>query len=91
MSRAAWKFTAVSEYDLYIYLHTYIKQTRPVQFLPSFRLKSLNKWNYRYLYCIHQGKYTVSLRPSIYHLTYKLGAFAKTRKPFFFRSKKKKK
>ena len=91
MSRSAWKFTSISEYDLYTYLRTYIKRTCPLKFLPSFRLKSLNKWNYRSIYFIHQGKYTVSIRPSIYHISYKLGAFAKTRKPFFFRSKKKKK
>lgn len=90
MSRSASKFIFITEYDLATYLKTQIQPFYSVQFQPNIRQKTFNKWNYKSYYYIPQGKYTVKVRPTLYHLAYKVGSFAKTRKPFFFRSKKKK-
>lgn len=90
MARSTWKFLFITSYDLYAHFKTQIKQDCPNIFKPNIRAKTLNKWNYRSVYSVPQGKYRVNIRPSLYHIGYKLGAFAKTRKPFFFRSKKKK-
>lgn len=89
MSKSAWKFLFVSEYDLFTYLKTYMKRLRLPKYAPNLRAKTVNNWNYRFWFQVHQGKYIVRVRPTIYHTGYKLGSFTKTRKPFFFRSKKK--
>jgi ribosomal protein S19 len=44
-----------------------------------------------YVRSVYQGKSFVTIQATPYHLGYKVGAFTKTRKPFYFRSKKKKK
>lgn len=89
MSRSAWKFTQITEFDLFLYFKNFTKKKYLPNYAPNIRAKSVNRWNYRTLFYISQGKYTVKVQPTIYHMSYKLGAFAKTRKPFFFRSKKK--
>lgn len=91
MARAAWKFTYVTDYDLCAYLKTYIKKTPLTSPQLNIRFKTFNQWNYKLGYFVPQGKYTIFIQPGLFHLNYKIGAFAKTRKPFFFRSKKKKK
>ena len=59
--------------------------------LESFRHKTINNLNYEYPYYIHQGKNYVYLNSNEYCLSKKLGMFSKTKKPFFFRTKLKKK
>ena len=91
MSRVAWKYLYFTDYDLCTYLKTQLKQSPCNDVVPNIRLKTLNRWNYSTVYFVDQGKIKVLVKPSLYHINFKLGAFAKTRKPFFFRSKKKKK
>lgn len=90
MAKSAWKFTFFSNEDLYCYARNLqivkLKQTVNL----NNRWKTINKWNYRNLYKVSQGKYKTTVRPTLYHISQKLGLFAKTRKPFFFRTKKKK-
>ena len=52
-------------------------------------LITIIKWNNFYLVSIHQGKYNTELQQTYNHLGFKFGQFTKTRKPFFFRGKKK--
>ena len=54
------------------------------------RYLTINRLNFKEKRIVYQGKYKVFFDPSVYCLNYKLGMFSKTRKPFFFRSKKKK-
>jgi ribosomal protein S19 len=51
--------------------------------------KTIVVWNNFYAAKIHQGRYHNQLLQSELHLSFKFGEFTKTRKPFFFRSKKK--
>lgn len=56
----------------------------------SYRHKTLNTLNINQQYTIHQGKTTVTYPVMSKYIRKKLGMLSKTRKPFFFRSKKKK-
>ena len=55
------------------------------------RRSTFNKLNCYSHRVVHIGNVFVYLNPSRFHIGLKLGSFTKTRKPFFFRSKKKKK
>lgn len=88
MSRVSWKFLYFTEYDLYTFYEPMVGVQAPWD---SFRNKTINNLNIDRFYNVHQGNVYVSFETTIYHLGWKLGAFSKTRKPFFFRSKKKKK
>lgn len=57
----------------------------------SSRNLTISNLNFRTTKSVYQGKVFVYFNPSDYHVGFKLGSFTKTRKPFFFRSKKKKK
>lgn len=52
--------------------------------------KTIIKWNNFYSAIIHQGRHTNVLTQVDDHIGFKFGEFTKTRKPFFFRGKKKK-
>lgn len=90
MSKSGYKFLFVSENDILIYLYNLSKKKKINIKKNNLRLCTVNRWNYKFLYNIHQGKYARIVLPSLYHFSYKLGMLIKTRKPFFFRSKKKK-
>ncbi len=90
MRRSNWKYTPITYYDCYYYISNLLKLTQPIKTYIVPRTKIITTlsepWN-----AIHQGKnYTMINNYSI-RLGYKYGSFTKTRKPFFFRSKKKKK
>lgn len=51
--------------------------------------KTIILWNNFYKARLHQGRYKNELHQTKYHLGFKFGQFTKTRKPFFFRGKKK--
>lgn len=46
-------------------------------------------WNINQLNRVYQGKFMVTLNTNEYYLGHKVGSFIKTRKPCFFRTKKK--
>ncbi len=89
MSRSSWKYIYHTDYDLEVFYSSIDNSFN----LPSNNRRSLtiNRLNYTQNHYVYQGKYNVYFDTSIYCLNYKLGMFTKTRKPFFFRSKKKKK
>ena len=88
MGRSAWKFLPVMQNDLKIYFSK-IDEEYTAR-LDNHRSLSINSLNYRRSYKIHQGMSRTPLVPGRFCLGYKLGMFSKTRRPFFFRSKKKK-
>lgn len=53
------------------------------------RSKTITVWNLLPVITIHQGRYTSKHRLNLFSLGFKFGEFSKTRKPFFFRTKKK--
>lgn len=57
--------------------------------LISRRNKTVNNLSIRNNFYIHQGNTIKDVKLSNYSIGRKLGEFSKTRKPFFFRSKKK--
>jgi len=54
------------------------------------RRTTLTKLNYFIPAVLYTGKWSVEKNFTRYHVGFKLGQFTKTRKPFYFRSKKKK-
>lgn len=88
MSRVSWKFTWATEDDLF-YFYKQIDPTFQFYFVP-FRHTTVNNLNNNQEYSLYQGKYLVNIYTDKFCLNRKLGMFTKTRKPFFFRSKKKK-
>ncbi len=56
----------------------------------SKRHTTITQLNQNQLGIIHTGKYTIDKFFSKYHIGLKIGSFTKSRKPYYFRSKKKK-
>lgn len=56
----------------------------------SNRRVTITKLNYFLPSLLYTGKYSFERTFSRYHIGFKLGQFTKNRKPFYFRSKKKK-
>lgn len=88
MARSLYKFLFFSLEDLYIYYSKIINKNLIVA-KPS-RQRTVNGLNINRKYKIYQGKYWHSILVNKWAIGWKIGAFSKTRKPFFFRSKKKK-
>ena len=51
--------------------------------------KTINKWNFKKNFYLYQGRYSSLFTITPYHIHIKYGELTKTRKPFFFRGKKK--
>lgn len=88
MSRSNWKFVYHSEKDICSFYKTINPTFEYIS--NNDRYMTVNRLNYKERRVVYQGKYKVFFDSSIYCINYKLGMFSKTRKPFFFRSKKKK-
>lgn len=90
MAKSNWKFTSVYEDELYIYYSKIDKQYLDFFNKLTLRKRTINAWTINKKFLIHQGKHLVACQTTPFHQTFKFGSFTKTRKPFFFRSKKKK-
>lgn len=89
LARASWKFHffQLSEMEHYAnYLTDDIKPEYPM----VNRRTTLTKLNYFIPALLYTGKWSVEKNFTRYHVGFKLGQYTKTRKPFYFRSKKKK-
>lgn len=89
MARVSAKFTPVYESDLRMYYNNLQSTQNSIIFAK--RSKNINNWNKGANYLISQGKTTLLIKTNEFFLDKKLGMFSKTRKPFFFRSKRRKK
>lgn len=87
MGRSNFKFLYYSEKDLC----SFFKKINPNFEYNSnnTRYMTLNKLNLLEKRYVYQGQNKVYFKSSEYCLGYKLGMFSKTRRPFFFRQKKK--
>ena len=91
MAKSGYKFIFVSKNDLYLYIKKIIpKKKITIKKRGNTRSCMINKWNINIKHYIHQGKYWRLLYPNYLYINYRLGMFSQTRKPFFYRSKKKK-
>ncbi len=89
LARSRWKyhFYGKSEVESYV---NYLTDKFDDNVLRD-RKTTITKLNYYKPATLYTGKYSIPMRFSSHHVGFKLGAFTKNRKPFYFRSKKKKK
>ena len=92
MAKSAWKYNNYTNIDVENYFINLFSENsyKSEILLRNNRSFKLNKLNYNFRYRVHQGKFSVIKRFLIYSINKKLGEFSKTRRPFYFRSKKKK-
>lgn len=90
MARASWKFHPFKDYEVEQYIN-YITDNH-VDLIESNnkRINTIHKLNYFIPVSLHTGKWLIEKNLTKYHFSFKLGQFTKNRKPFYFRSKKKK-
>lgn len=89
MARSSYKYTYFTENDL-CYHYSWIDQDYYC-YESNSRYKTLNRWNMPSAFSVHQGKNSNYMSTNIYGMRTKLGMYSKTKKPFFFRAKIKKK
>lgn len=89
MARASWKYHFFNKSDVEHYTNYLIDEIKPTD-INLKRHTTLTKLNYFIPTEIYFGKSTIIKNFSRYHISFKVGQFTKNRKPFFFRSKKKK-
>ena len=88
MARSSWKYLYLTNFNILNYLEYFIEEYRVENSIAK-RHTTLHNLNYFLPYTIYTGKWTIQKKFTKYHLNFKLGEFTKTRKPYFFRSKKK--
>lgn len=88
MSRSNYKYIPMYNDDLKNYFLIFTEQ-KSKKVTKINRKKLINFWTYNSTYLFYSGKFWRTLKPTIYSFNLKFGMFSKTRKPFFFRSKKK--
>lgn len=88
MARSSNKFIPMYFDDLRVYFKVLTEQKK-LKPRKVARRKTINYWNSLNLVSVHQGRYWQKLNILEYHQGLKYGQLSKTKKPFFFRSKKK--
>lgn len=89
MSRSSKKYTTFYTQELILYFNKILNLKKNYIKTNLNRKKTLNSWNLQKVLAIHQGRYTSKHILCDFFLNLKVGSLSKTRKPFFFRSKKK--
>lgn len=89
MARASWKFHFFQLTEVEHYANYLTDDLKPEYPMVN-RRTTLTKLNYFIPAVLYTGKWSVEKNFTRYHVGFKLGQFTKTRKPFYFRSKKKK-
>lgn len=88
MARVSWKYLYITNNDLKQF---YAKINTQNYLSDTSRNKTINLLNAEGVCSTYQGNVEVTTTLNTAMVGKKLGMFSKTRKPFFFRSKKKKK
>lgn len=91
MARASWKYhyflnEEIDNYIEYLSEENFVNETIPI----NSRIKTITQLNYFLNVEIYNGKWHIFKKLSKHYFGYKLGNFTKNRKPYYFRSKKKK-
>ena len=87
MARSSWKYHYYLKDEIEHYVSNLLDITNSD--FNYRRHTTLTQLNYLNPSVIHTGKYTVERFFSKYHIGLKIGGFTKSRKPYYFRSKKK--
>lgn len=90
LARASWKFHFFKTQDVDNYVD-YMTDANLNVTENTTRHSTITKFNYFVPANLHTGKVLVEKGFTRYHIGFKLGQFTKNRKPYYFRSKKKKK
>ena len=93
MAKSKWKFLKITQNDIYNYINEYKlplkKKNQQSVGLTSHRFQ-VNNINYMHRYLFHLGSQYTSKKFYSYSIRLKALEFLKFKKPFHFRSKKKK-
>ena len=90
MARSTYKKFFLTYDDMYFFYNNIVLENKRYTVLCD-RENTINNITSNTWFSIHSGKrFSTEFKSSEYSIGYKLGMFAKTRKPFFFRSKRKK-
>lgn len=92
MSRSSWKYTGYNTIDIKIFYNQFFYKQEIYEQAPNQRNNRFNFFNYTHKFNIYNGKKYLFFQTTeaLYFFNLKLGAISKTRKPFFFRAKEKK-
>lgn len=90
LARASWKYHFFRKNEIEHYANYLTEDIRPTDVV-TYRRNTITKLNYFIPTVIHAGKWSIDKYFTKYHVSFKIGQFTKNRKPFYFRSKKKKK
>lgn len=89
MSRSSYKFLPLYSFEMKNYFFKLIEKNTKKNYL-VYRNLTINNWNIKPLVKIYQGRYNSVFKITPFHIGIKYSQLSKTRKPFFFRTKKKK-
>lgn len=89
MARAAWKYYYFISEDFLYYGQWLVEDYSNLNRKQSSRFKTIHRLNYIIPTTIYTGKWVNREYLTKFHFGFKLGELSKTRKPYYFRSKKK--
>jgi hypothetical protein len=89
VARASWKYYFYKDFEVDQYVDKLIDEPIISNSFNNKRHSTLHKLNFFLPTQIHTGKWIIEKLFTKYHIGFKLGQFTKTRKPYYFRSKKK--
>lgn len=88
MARSTYKYYSFDNLEILNYIH-YLTEHNNLLVSKNIRSLTLHQLNYYLPFNIYTGKWVIKKYFLKHHWNFKVGQFTKTRKPFFFRSKKK--
>ena len=89
MARASWKFHFFKNFEVEQYINHIVEESYDLNTKNNNRNSTIHKLNFFLPLNLHTGKWLIKPNLTKFHIGFKLGQLTKTRKPFFFRSKKK--
>lgn len=89
VARSVWKYFFFKKFELEQYINYLFDDGFDVESLNYKRINTVTALNYFIPVNIHFGKLSLNKVFTKHFIGFKLGSFTKTKKPFYFRSKKK--
>ena len=89
MARSRWKFFFYKKFEVEKYVNYFLDEYVEATDINYKRFSTIHYFNFFLPVKIHFGKLSIFKSFSKYYIGWKLGSFTKTKKPFYFRSKKK--
>ena len=88
MAKASWKYHFFKENEIEDYIDFLSESGSKIEHNTK-RHTTLTKLNFHKTYNLYTGKWFFEKKFLLYNVSYKVGQYTKTRKPYYFRSKKK--